>query len=526
MSIRTAARSLRSAARENPGGAPLLPAACAALAMALCLLGLTARSIWIDEAVALRIAQTPGAGVLMSDGGNMAAYYLLLRGWLQLGDELWLVRLPSVLFTAGAVGLLYLLARRLFESRRIAVAAAVLLAVNSSVVRYGQEARSYAMALFLTVAGWLLLDLALERRRLALFVLWGLVNALAVATHLFSVLLVAAQVASLALLPRRALSWKEALAGLGVTAAGASPLLRAAANRGGVQIDWIPPISGASFRQVLLFLGGNNFEPSSEPFPATMVIVVLVVCLIGWSAGMWFAVESVLSHGRSRQSWRQGVALAWLIVPLAGAALASATVQPLMVPRFFLGLIPAGCLLLAVALSRIPQRPALIAAVAGLTVLGLSGVVRAHGYGDWGWREAALHLAARAGEGDRVVVLPARQRLALDYHLERLPDRRRLRIVSPQVRSWRPPDDTLYGVSEAFLAPSPPEAAAEAAAVYERFWVVTSDYTRFDAAGRIEEAWDEAGEFFDTLGPGYVVGSARTFPRLGVLSVQPAGTGP
>lgn len=517
---------MRYKGRENRDGAPLLPAACAALAAALCLLGLTARSIWIDEAVALRIAQTPGAGVLMSDGGNMAAYYLLMRGWLHLGDELWLVRFPSVLFTAGAAGLLYLLARRLFDGRREAVTAAVLLAVNSSVVRYGQEARSYAMALFLTVAAWLLLDLALTRRKPTLFVLWGLVNALAVASHLFSVLLVAAQAASLALLPRRALPWKQALAGLGVTAAGASPFLWAAANRGGVQIDWIPPISGASFRQVLLFLGGNNFEPSAEPFPATMVVVVLVVCLIGWSAGMWFAVESVLRHGRSRQGWRHGVAVVWLIVPLAGAALASATVQPLMVPRFFLGLVPAGCLLLALALSRIPLRPAWYAAVTALVVLGLSGMVRAHGYGDWGWREAARHLAASAEEGDAVVVLPARQRLALDYHLERLPDKPRLRIISPQVRSWRPPDDTLYGVTEAFLAPSPPEAAAEAAAVHERFWVVTSDYTRFDAAGRIEEAWDEAGGFFDTLGPGYAVGAARTFPRLGVLRVQTAGAGP
>lgn len=70
------------------GGDRKIFAACAGLAAALCLAGLTSRSLWIDEAVALRIAQTPGWRVLMSDGGNMPAYYFLLRAWTALGDDL------------------------------------------------------------------------------------------------------------------------------------------------------------------------------------------------------------------------------------------------------------------------------------------------------------------------------------------------------------------------------------------------------------------------------------------------------
>ncbi len=455
----------------------------------------------------------------MSDGGNMPAYYALLRAWLNFGDDLWLVRLPSVLFSAGAVGLLYVLARRLFN-RQTAVTAAVLLAVNSSVVRYGQEARSYAMALVLTVAAWLLLDLALERRTFGWFLAWGLINALSIATHLFSIFLVAAQVVSLGLLPWRSLPWKKMLVGLGLTAAAASPFLWAAANRGRVQIGWIPPTSRASFRQVLLFLGGNNFEPSPNFLPVLIVVVVLVACLIGWSAGIWFAVHSVRKDGPSRRAWSYGIAIVWLIVPVAGAALISESVQPLMVPRFFLSVIPASSLLFALGLSRIPQRMAFLAAVTALVVLGLSGVVRAHGYGDWAWGRAVNHLATVAEGGDGVVILPARQRLAFDYYLKRLPSGSNLQVISPQDRDWRSPEATIYGVSEAFFVPSPPEEAAGKAASRKKFWVVTSDYTRFDGSGRVQEALDEAGGFFDSLGPDYVVRSSRNFNRVGVLLIE------
>jgi hypothetical protein len=206
---------------------------------------------------------------------------------------------------------------------------------------------------------------------------------------------------------------------------------------------------------------------------------------------------------------------------VAAAALTSATVQPLMVPRFFLSVIPASSLIFALGLSRIPQRTAFLAAVIALVVLGWSGVVRAHGYGDWGWHRAVNHLATVADDGDSVVILPARQSLAFDYYLRRLAGGSNLQIISPQARDWRPPEATVYGVSDAFFVPSPPQEAAGKAAARKKFWVVTSDYTRFDGSGRVREALDEADGFFGSLGPDYVVGSARNFNRVGVLLIEP-----
>jgi mannosyltransferase len=498
-------------------------AACAGLAAVLCLAGLTSRSLWIDEAVALRIARTGGWPVLMSDGGNMPAYYLLLRLWTGLGDSLWLLRLPSVVFVAAAVGLCYLLALRLL-GREVATISAVLLTVNSSLITYGQEARSYAMTLMLVTAAWLVLDIAVERRTVLWFLLWGTLNALAMASHLFTVFLVAAQLVYLVFVPR--VFWRGLLSGLAATAVGSAPVLATAARRGGVQIDWIPPASATAFRQVLLFLGGNNFEPSRELVPRLTALVVLTVCGVGWPAGIWLVIQDLRTMGRSRTSWARAVPAVWLMVPLIGATAASLTARPLLVPRFFVALLPAGCMLLALAISMVRPKVASYTGLAVLIVLGLSGVVRSYGYADWQWREVAAHLNRAARPGEAVVVLPGRQRLPLDYSLEQDPTNEVFEILHPRPAEWRPPDSTVYGVSDAFFGPGSPAEAAAEAADRQRFWVVTSDFTRWDSTGRVREAFDEAGSFFSALGPGYVVRSAETFgaaggpDRIGVLLIE------
>jgi 4-amino-4-deoxy-L-arabinose transferase-like glycosyltransferase len=491
--------------------------ALAALAAVFCLYRLDARSIWLDEAVALRIARTKDMRALLSDGGNMAAYFLFLKGWLGLGDSEWVARFPSVAFSAVGGGLLYLLARRLFDFR-VAVMAAALLVVNSSVIRYGQEARSYAFELMLVTAAWFVLSVALERRRVRWFVLWGLLTALAVASHIFAVFFVAAQLASLVLLPPRQ-RWKGLLAGLGVAAAGSAPVVFAAASTGSVHIGWIPPTSIFSFRQVLLFLGGNNFEPSQDWLPRLISVVVLATYTLGWVVGLGLAVRTGLRLGRSWKTWSYGVPVMWLIVPLAGATAVSATVQPLMVPRYFIALIPASCLLLALALSQLRRRAPLSVALGVLVLLGLVGVARSYGTGELGWRQAVTYLSEVARPGDAIVILPAHQRMPLDYYRERSPGVP-LDYISPRPRAWRPAGASVFGVIEAFYEPSAPRQAAVLAAERPRFWVVTTDFTRWDASGRVVEAWARAGTFFRHLGPRFLVRSGRGFGTVGVLLME------
>lgn len=492
---------------------------CASLTAMLGAHRLGARSIWLDEAVSLRIAETPGTAVLMSDGGNMAFYYLVLRLWPGTGDALWQARLPSVFFASAAVGLFVLLVRRLFGAEE-ALIAGLLLALNSSVIYYAQEARGYALILLLAVACWFALALALQERRAGWFLAWGLLGALGMGSHLFFAFILVAQMLSLGLIRVRELPARGVVAGLGLAAAGSVPFLAAALIRGGVQIDWIPPASATAIRQIALFLAGNNFEPSPQALPTLIALAVLAIGAVGWSAGAGIALRTVGRQGRGGTAWAHGMAVLWLLVPLAGAVLVSLALRPLLVPRYFIVSVPAGCLLLALALTRIPRTAIRYAVAAALLAISASGVYRSYDTGEWGWRAAAGYLSLHARPADAVVVLPSYQRLSLDHHLDALPGAPTLDFISPSRPGWRPPDHTVFGVAESFHDPAPADQAAFRAREHLRFWVVTSDFVHWNAQGRVEGGLDQAATFFEALGDGHRVRRGEAFHRVGVLLME------
>lgn len=511
-------REALAAPLRTPRGEGVAVGLLAVLVAGLSTYHLDRRSIWLDEAVTAAIARVPDPGASLSDGGNMAAYYLMMRGWTVLGDGLWMLRLPSVVFAAVGIVLLYLLARHLLGPREAAIAAG-LTAINSSVVFYGQEARSYTMLFALTTASWLVLTVALERRSFRWFVLWGLLNGLAVATHLFYVLVLPAQLAAVFLLPRSVRPWRGLATGTAVLCAAAVPVAFAAAGRGTVQIDWIPPASGAAFRQILLFLGGANFEPSDRLLPTLFGGAVLIAWMVSWSLGAFVDLRTFGAHGRSWPSFRNGVSLLWLALPLVLSVGISLTVQPLLVPRYFIALIPAGSMLAAQGIAQL-RRPALQGgALALLVLLSLVGVGRSYGTGDWGWQRVAAELSRAADPGDAVVVLPSYQRLSLDYHLNRLGAGPTLEFISPRARSWRPPEASAFGVAGAFYAAAPPQEAALLAAQHAEFWLVTSDFTRWDGEGRVVEALAQARTFFGDPDRFRIV-TGRAIGRVGLLLVQ------
>ena len=76
---------------------------------------------------------------------NMVLYYLLLRGWLHLGDSVAFIRGLSVIFAVAAIPAIFLLGRKLLGTR-FGLVSALLLSVNAFQVRYAQEARSYSLS--------------------------------------------------------------------------------------------------------------------------------------------------------------------------------------------------------------------------------------------------------------------------------------------------------------------------------------------------------------------------------------------
>lgn len=124
------------------------------LALALRLAGLGARPFWLDEVFTLqRVSLTPAALVLDSfQNHHMPSFFLLLRPFLQFGHpEFWL-RLPSAIFGAVAVMLVFLIARRI-GGRLAAMVAALILGLSPAALAFSQEARSYTLVMSLILVG-------------------------------------------------------------------------------------------------------------------------------------------------------------------------------------------------------------------------------------------------------------------------------------------------------------------------------------------------------------------------------------
>lgn len=124
------------------------------LALVLRLINLN-QSLWLDEAVQAVTAQKSLSYLFQEITGDFhpPAFHLLMHYWVKVfGASEIVLRLPSVLFGVGTVGMVYLIIKKLTNSKINALAGAFILASAPFHVYYSQEARMYSMATFL-VAG-------------------------------------------------------------------------------------------------------------------------------------------------------------------------------------------------------------------------------------------------------------------------------------------------------------------------------------------------------------------------------------
>lgn len=132
------------------------------LALLLRLVFLGSKSIWLDEAFSVwNASRTPAEIWNATNDNHPPLYYLILRAWMALGDDEAVIRLPSVFISMAGLALLFILARRLFDTR-VALFALALLALAPLDLWYAQEARmvifvipaALLIALGLTYSGW------------------------------------------------------------------------------------------------------------------------------------------------------------------------------------------------------------------------------------------------------------------------------------------------------------------------------------------------------------------------------------
>ena len=138
-------------------------ATAAVVGVLIRLAGTGDRTLFWDEAYHLRLVTsgsvTDTLGAALANPPSDPLYALILRAWVgAFGASDFVARLPSVAFAAVTILATAWLALELTRDRRVAVAAAFLVALAPYAVEYGQEASLYSLAAMTTTlalaAGW------------------------------------------------------------------------------------------------------------------------------------------------------------------------------------------------------------------------------------------------------------------------------------------------------------------------------------------------------------------------------------
>lgn len=355
------AATVRTAWRERVAGwwaRPDVPLLVALTLVAIALRMATERSFWVDEAISVRQARLP-MGEMLHDlrttDVHPPLHFLVL--WVSarvLGTAEWAVRMPSVIFGAALVPVLYGAAREAFDRRTARVAAA--LAVPAPfLVWYSQEARMYALFMLVGVLSvWAQLA-ALKSGRWSAFVAWGAASAALMWTQWFAILPIATQqIVTVAYLWRRR-GWESRpplagrwLGALGVMAVLIAPLVPflldqlAAYSERGAGLS-MPAAAGADSSSVASGLSSYaviaNLMWAMAGYHGDDVMVRLGAV---WPLAM---LGGLMLLGR-RLTWTTGVLLSVALVPGALLFAIAHTKRDLFELRYF---VLAAPLLLIVA---------------------------------------------------------------------------------------------------------------------------------------------------------------------------------
>lgn len=455
----------------------LVPVAAAAVAA---FLFIGRKSFWGDEAFSVALAESDWGTfwhVIAERQANMGAYHLLLKGWTAVaGDGEAAVRSLSALAAVAAVAAVYALASRLF-GRFAGLIAGSALALNPFLVRYAQEARGYTLVLLaVTLASLAFVHVVEEPRSRRAWLAYVLLSAFSLYCHFFAAFVLLAHLATTPFVDDgRARRWiYEAAA---VVAVLASPLALFSLLRDEGQVELIPGVTPYRVVSVLGALSGGT------------IATLLVACAL--------AAVAIAAAVRSRgERCPYALVLAWLAVPLVGAALLSLA-KPLFLARYLIVMLPPLAILVALGVRALRPRWAVAAVAVALAanLHALAGWYPGEEKEGLDFRSAAAQIAEEGSPRDGIAFYRPSRRLPVEYYLRREDALAGAPTPVFPTAAWG--DFDLIGDYERRVPQSTSWAAfvAPAASRHQRIWLVQTGSDLYeDERAALERALDAAYE--------------------------------
>src|SRR5947207_6075883 len=425
------------------------------LAALLRLLQLGSESLWWDEAVTVAIVRLDWEAfwkVLSHFEANMGLFYCLLRLWVNLGESEFVLRSLSALTGVLAVGLVYVLGKRLFD-KKVGLRGAALLATNSFHIKYSQEARGYSLMVLLTALSSLFFLRAIEHSSRNEWAGYILTATLAAYTHFFSVLVLGAHWVWLLSVRRRNIPWRGFLVAVLAISMLLVPLAIFALASGTRQISWIPRTRPHDAYWLFNSLvGGGRLLLPAYFVPCSIALLCTLKA--------WVQLKEL------SKIWSYAFLLSWFFVPLVAGIVISLW-KPVLVDRYFIICLPPLVLLAAVGLSQV--RPSWLSGVGLIVLLALSTRADFRYYAhphNADWRGATAYVVSHALPKDGILFYPGSGRFGFDYYVRRLnPEAQTWQILFPEPYDWTKKGTDAMRQPSDFMVRTIPKS-------YERVWLV------------------------------------------------------
>ena len=390
---------------QRPGRLAILTLTLAAAILRISFLD--SKSFWLDEGITAQTVTLPFnvlLKVILGGRTNMSLYYLLLHGWTSVaGSSEFIIRLPSALFDAATVPLVYRLGTEL-SNRRVGLMAAVLVSVNVTCIRYAQTARSYSMYVALATLASIFFIRSVKRRssltNLAGYVVSG---TLSIYSQLFGIFAVPAQWLSVFLFrPGRKSAIRLTVCALVIGTVSLPAFFFGISGHHG-SLGWIAKTSLNSVVELILsYAGAFDGQVTSLSLILAGLYIVGVAFAILWTP---------------RLDWPSlGYLLVSLCFPICVTIIIS-SIEPFFVTRYLLAGLPLFALMASIGFQRL--KPAFaIAIVCAIALLSLGQdyyYYRAPPIEDW--RGVVDFVAKHAQPGDTLVAWDASA--VVDYYVSR-----------------------------------------------------------------------------------------------------------
>lgn len=397
---------------------PIFVVLCTGLAIILIFISIGNKSLWLDEALTISIAQRWGTmwQILLYREPYMWLYYIFFYLWTRFGTGEAYARSLSALFSIATIPCVYLLGSTIF-SKKVGNLAAFLMCINVFFIQYAQEIRSYSLLLLLTTLStyFFIISLSADSKKYAIG--YALVSAASIYAHQIAILYIATQFLAVLFLPKSKRHTRSLIATGIFIVLSVFPLWIFRISD--TNINWIVRPSLYTLVNFFMTLSGGHI----------VLLSIYFFCLISAINALFLQYKSY----NDVTKWKKILLMLLLIVPVGFSFLFSVFVKPIFLSRYLIPSLVPFLVLCSFGITTIRQ--ALVRNIY-LALLILFSSISIFTYYLWisppfvngfsipvkeNWRETTNFILSQARQGDAITFYAYFIHVPFDYYLVRYP---------------------------------------------------------------------------------------------------------